>query len=383
MSNLSILFHFTLNSQITAISIYLPLIISLFLAVIRPILQKSLLLSLSSLLLLFYICFIWYFRYLYEYILFPNTIPFSDYDLKRIWFFTPGVLLSGLIGILYAQKTVYYLKYFLVALACISTLSSILYVSTYDSQTIIVRLNDESGLVSGILGGFGIAVVLSLLLIRKNDNKQFQYFKNVIAMLSIGIHSAAILLSGTRAALLVAIISIIIYFGRELNKRNVISMILFIALLIFLTYNGNKVIKTFLPIAAIDRIMGMETGVLLRSNLYIAIVKEIIENPFGKIHGYYDVLGMDYSHNTIFQYIAEAGILLSMPGLVIIIYLILRKVLLFRKNLYLKTIGLVGFAVFIQSCSSGSGYDPIVWFIIFYIISFKLYPQNTYLKTNK
>jgi hypothetical protein len=227
------------------------------------------------------------------------------------------------------------------------------------------------GLVAGIKASLGASACLSMIVLEKQKKPKFSKLILLCLIFMILLHCFAIIISGTRAAIVSSGISLVLFFLMSKRKGVVISIV--IVLSVFL-YNY---LNYLVPQATINRLgMFYDQGIEIRIRLLKAIVHIIIENPLGRITGYEDsVLGMSYSHNAIIQLIAEAGIL-SIPVLVVICLICLNNALAYHRVVQIRALIILSVNVFVQSLSSGSAYNPLLWFLIFFFAALQ-FPRKT------
>jgi hypothetical protein len=222
------------------------------------------------------------------------------------------------------------------------------------------------GLVAGIMASFGSSACLSMLILEKNK-KNPSKLVSLTMVVMIFIHFFSIILSGTRAAIIGFAVSLILYLAMAKQKKVKILLLFILFILSFFLYDF---IDLLVPHETINRLgMFYDQGIEIRIRLLKGVAQIISENPLGKVTGYENsILGMAYSHNAIIQLIAEAGVL-SIPALAAIFIISLKNTLALRQVVEIKAFFILFANVFMQSFSSGSAYNPLLWFWLFFCAS--------------
>jgi hypothetical protein len=342
---------------------FLPLIVLMPLIVGSTILQKQKRTIFLLILILLGITICWLANFIWE----TSFLQTSEFDKKRIWFFIHGFLFPGFIGIIVSRKYVVFIQKFVFGLVIVTGFSSLLYIMSYDFNLNFVRLLGEMGLVAGIKASLGASACLSILILQQNKITKSPILVSNCIVFIILLHCFAIIISGTRAAIVSFAASLMLFFTMSSRKKVIVLFIFIVIVLSLVLYD---LINLLVPQATINRLgMFYEQGIEIRIRLLKAIAQVVSDNPLGKVTGYEDsVLGMTYSHNAIVQLIAEAGIL-SIPGMVVICIVGLKNVFAFRKDAHIRALIILSVNVFIQSLSSGSAYNPLFWFLLFFFAS--------------
>jgi hypothetical protein len=217
------------------------------------------------------------------------------------------------------------------------------------------------------LASIGASACLSLLIIKQNEIANSNKLISSSMLLLIALHCFAIVLSGTRAAIVTFALSLILFFTIS-NRKKVIFFSLFIV--IFLSFFLYESINSVIPEATVNRLSTFyEYGIEIRIRLLKGITQIIAENPLGKVTGYErSILGMAYSHNAILQMIAEAG-MFSIPVLAAICIIGLKNAFAFRRVVQIKALIIISVNVLIQSLSAGGAYNSFLWFLLFFFAS--------------
>ncbi len=361
-------FGFMHTSFETALSIYLPLGLLLGLMVLPWMPGREIHLVRWPTILFCYISTFWLINYCFEVYISPDSpVLLSDFDSKRIWLFVSGFMFPSIIGIAVSRKPVLFIQCFFPPMILISAISSLAYLTNYDSFQSLARLLGEQGLLPGIIASWGGSACLSLLLFREK-NKRYSSFW-VLGLLIV-FQYFTVILSGTRMAMISFAVCIIVFGFMAFANKNIMR---YIALVLIIVVASIELMDVFVPAATVDRILSLqESGPDIRRNLVGTVLRMISDNPLGKVVGYENSpLGMDYCHNTILQMIAEAGLQI-VPALIVMFRLISRNVLTYLKNPYYQGLSILGMNIFMQSCSSGSAYNPqLVWFLLFFMASLK------------
>jgi hypothetical protein len=349
----------------TALAMFLPLIALMPLIGGTIILQRQKRSLYLMILLLFSITICWFANFLWE----IQHFQISEFDQKRIWFFIHGFLFPGLIGAIVSRRPIGFIQIFVPALVIMTAFSSLLYVMSYDFNLNFVRLLGEIGLGAAILASLGASACLSILILKQYGRKNSYKIISSSMLILIALHCFAIVLSGTRAAIVTFALSLILFFTIS-NRKKVIVFSLFIV--IFLSFFLYESINLVVPEATINRLYTFyEYGIEIRIKLLKGITQIITENPLGKVTGYEDsILGMAYSHNAIVQLIAEAG-MFSIPALAAICIIGLKNAFAFRRVLHIKAFIIISANVLIQSLSAGGAYNSLLWFLLFFFASLR------------
>ena len=356
----------------TALAMFLPLIALMPLIVGSIILQKQKRKIYLIILIIFGITICWLANYFWE----SSFLQTSGFDKKRIWFFIHGFLFPGLIGAIVSRKSIGLIQKFIPGIVIVTGISSLLYIMSYDFNLNFVRLLGEMGLSAGIMASLGASACLSLLILQQNEKTTSSMLVSFGMIFLILLHCFAIIISGTRAAIVTFTISLMLYFTLS-NRKKVIILFLFIVMVIALFFYD--FINYLVPQATINRLATFyDYGIEIRLRLLNAITQIIYENPLGKVTGYEDsILGMAYSHNAIIQLIAEAGIA-SIPALVAICIIGLKNAFAFRKVVHIRALIILSGNVFIQSFSSGGAYNSLLWFLLFFFASLQCQRNSSY-----
>ena len=369
MGSLGELLHFQYSSLHTAASLYLPVLVAITGFWGRKRKRGVRLLELKSLILLGFICGFWLISYFYE-MHSSAVVRLSDYDRKRLWFFVHGIFLCGLAGILAAQDEQRFVRLFLRYYCFVAALSSLLYCLSYRPGEQFQRWLGDVALLAGLVAGFGVVSCLSVVLIELQSGRRLSSPVLVAFMGAIGVDVAAILLSGTRGAVLCCGVGAAIFAWMMRKWRLMLPFLVIVAVLAFALVSLANI---YVPEAtmSMSRLTRREDGLDLRYDLAYTMMDIIAQNPYGKIVGYeYTRLYMDYAHNMLLQYVGEAG-LLAVPVLLVLLGGVLRNLVCFRADLHVRALGLFLLPVFAESFSAGAAYDPFPWFLLFFVFSLR------------
>ena len=273
-------------------------------------------------------------------------------------------MFPGLIGAIVSRKSIGFIQKFVPGLVIVTGFSSLLYIMSYDFNQNFVRLLGDTGLAAGITASLGASACLSLLILQQHEKTTSSMLVSFGMICIILLHCFAIIISGTRAAIITFTISLILYFTLS-NRKKLVFFFLFIVIALSLFFYDY--INFLIPQTTINRLgMFYDQGIEIRVRLLRAIILIISENPLGKVTGYEDsIIGMPYSHNAIIQLIAEAG-LVSTPALIAISIIGLKNALVFRKVVHIRALIIISANVLIQSFSAGSAYNPL--FMVFALL---------------
>jgi Ca2+/Na+ antiporter len=363
---LSELLHIEYSSLHTAVSMYVPLLLSLSMFMLVPLDGRVgvWLFESRGFILLCFVCGFWLANYYWE-VSSPSDVSLSDYDRKRIWFFVHGVLLSGLLGVVASRNPARFIQLFLPCFCAFALLSSFLYLLTYRPGEDFERLLGEKALGAGVLAAFGAASCFSLLLLKIEQGRRLSGGAVLALTAVILVDVCAIALSATRGAALCCLGAVAAFAWMIRRSRQLI----FVGFLIVLLCGVVSVGRKYLPEAAVNRIMMKEQGLDLRYDLASTVLGMIAENPYGRVLGYQDSnLQMDYSHNALLQYVAEAG-LQSVPTLIILLGVMIWKLASCRSDRHVRALALFGLPVLAESFSAGSAYNSLLWFLLFFVFS--------------
>lgn len=364
---LSELFHFRYSSLHTAMSMYLPLLAALGILLVSTNEVRGRFPGTGSLAALSFLCGCWLVNYLLEITLSSHPDP-SDFDRKRIWFFVHGVLLSGLLGILASRKAGRFIRPFPGSFCIASTTASLLYLLSYRPSEAFTRLLGERALGAGTTAALGVASCLSLLLLEIEGSRRFSRLLVSALIAAIVVHVGAVVLSATRGAALCCLASVAVFAWMIRRSKCLLFLIVF---LIFFSYGMVSLAGTYVPEAALNRLTMTEYGFDLRYELNATVLDMIAKYPGGRIFGYEKTgLRMDYAHNAVLQYVAEAG-LQSLPALAVLFCVVISNLTSHRTELNVRALTLFGLPVFLESCSGGSAYNFLLWFLLFFAFSLR------------
>ncbi len=365
--SLSELFHFQFSSLHTAMLMYLPVLAVLGILLPSTTEIRGRFPEARGFVLLAFLCGCWLVNYLLE-ITSSSCLDLSNYDRKRMWFFVHGVLLSGLLGILAARRAGRFIRPFLGFFCIASTTASLLYLLSYRPDATFTRLLGEKALGVGMTAAFGMASCFALLLLQVEGSSRFSRSAVLALIAAIIVDLAAVVLSATRGAALCCLASATVFVWMMRRSRFLPFLIVFLALF---SYGMVGLVRTYVPEAALNRLTMGEYGFGLRYELSGAVLDMIAEHPGGRIFGYEKTgLGMDYSHNAVLQYIAEAG-LQSLPALTVLFCVAIWNLTSYRAELHVRAMTLFGLPVLLESCSGGSAYNFLLWFLLFFAFSLK------------
>jgi hypothetical protein len=356
-------FGFMFTSFDTALSMYVPLGLLLVLMTFPGMPGREIHFVRWPTILFCCISAAWLMNYLVEMLSDSSTL-LNDYDNKRIWFFIYGFMFPGIIGIAMSRNPIHFMRCFFPSIIFVSAVSSLTYLANYDSLQLFARLLEDQALLPGIIASWGASACLALLVFREKTKSRYSWY--VLGSLFI-LQYSTVIISGTRMAI-ITFSACMIMFGFIAFKSK--AMIIYATMVLAIVAASIEFMEVFVSAATMSRLMSLqESGSSIRGELVGTILRMISENPLGKIMGYQDSpLGMDYSHNTILQMIAEAG-LQVVPALILVFWLVSRNVRACRKNPYYQGMFILGINVSLQSCSSGSAYNPFLWFLIFFMAS--------------
>ena len=355
----------------TAILMYIPITISIFCVYFSSNGSKYNRNIIENYILLLCLTIPWLIVFLKDFGFTLNYLSLSTFDNKRIWFFIHGVVLSSIFAIGISRRPIVFIECFLLSFILFSLLISILYILSYDKSLSFYRLLGDKALVVGIFASFGISCCFGLLILLENKHVANGFsFLTAASIILIILFVVSILFSGTRAALLGAILSFVAYVTLSNKRKNIILILIFLTVVGYFT--GSIVFK-IIPSATLERLtMLNEQGIDIRISLLKNMIQLIYENPYGKIFGYqFTKLDMDYSHNTLLQYIAEASIFSLFP-LSILFFIATVKLIASLYQSHYKALLIFLLNVFFHSFSHGNAYNPFVWMSLFFLSSIQV-----------
>ncbi|MGE5293711.1 MAG: O-antigen ligase family protein [Solirubrobacterales bacterium] len=366
-SSLSELLHFRFSSLHTAMSMYLPVLAALGILLASAARTRGRLPQARSWVILVFFCGFWLVNYLFESVSLSQS-NLSDFDRKRMWFFVQAVLLSGLLGTLAARRGEGFIRPFLGSLCLVSAMASVLYLLNYRPNATFTRLLGERALGSAMVASFGLASCLAMLLLGSEGDNRLSRSTFAMLIAAIVVNVAAVVLSATRGAALCCLASAAAFMWMMRRSK---TLLFLIAALAVISYGMVHLARIYVPKATWNRLMMQQYGFNLRYELSSTILDMIASYPGGKIFGYDRTnLGMDYSHNAILQYIAEAG-LQSLPALTVLFCIAIWNLISHRADLHVRAMALLGLPVLIESCSGGSAYNFLLWFLLFFTFSLR------------
>lgn len=288
-----------------------------------------------------------------EYVRFTEDL--SPYDFKRPAFAVYGIFIFGFIGIFASRSPISFLRGFLMTSAINSLILAILYVLIYDPESELARIGGDAGLIVGVLLGQGVASILVMVYLK--------WIGRVLGFLLLPMLCGALIMSGTRSAILATVFLFAFYFlFGGFGTRRIVSFFglsLIAAVLLYFAVD-------FVPGTTFDRITNFKLeGSEDRWALLSTGLEVFSDNPFGKVTGYSALFpaGIEYSHNTIFQIILEAGIL-SVFFVLALGFGALRSVVVeWPGAKVLRWFLLYVFCVYLVSFSAGDAYNPQFWFV--------------------
>jgi hypothetical protein len=291
----------------------------------------------------------------------------SEYDAKRLWFFLPNVLLAGFVGIQANRFGSRIVRPLLWNFSLIAGVASALYLANFRFEITATRLLDDSGVILGNIGCIGAIACLAQIATSKLNQEGRK--KKIALWIIMLVCLLATVASSTRAAVLgfifcLFLMPLIFRFRNSLYAWFSISVFLWVCYIFTLPYIDESPILGRLSNIQED---GMDVRLILAKD----IVRLIEENPFGKINGYVDSsLGFDYCHNTMLQYIAEAGFIQTIIPFLVLLILLLIKTVKLKETPEYQMVLLVFIGIFLNSVSSGSAYNTLLWFFLFFLAAF-------------
>ena len=239
------------------------------------------------------------------------------------------------------------------------------YLSIYHMNMSSGRFAGATALQHAIVFSAGVSCAFAFLFLAAKGLFRSRLFTVPVLWLSIVFLTTGILVSGTRAALLGAMVSGIVYIfllSEHGRFRRIIVVISGLVVIAAITIQ-------WAPHDSIDRVSQIEVGGLnRRAQLTELALISFKHHPFGKTRGYMQALdGVDYAHDTLLQMLLETGII-GAPILLILVILAVRGGLkYFRSDPLMFGFMIVLFNFVLQSFSSGSGYDPQFWFSVVFL----------------
>lgn len=350
------------NNVVTAVILYVPTVIALCLLVPNVIQTKQGYRIYLCLWLLICLTFIWF---LVDSLNALDIAVQTAYDLKRPYFFVQGVTLAGLIGLFAATNWRSFALTFMKWTLASSILVCGFYLSIYHMNMSSGRFAGATALQHAIVFSAGVSCAFAFLFLAAKGLFRSRLFTVPVLWLSIVFLTTGILVSGTRAALLGAMVSGIVYIfllSEHGRFRRIIVVISGLVVIAAITIQ-------WAPHDSIDRVSQIEVGGLnRRAQLTELALISFKHHPFGKTRGYMQALdGVDYAHDTLLQMLLETGII-GAPILLILVILAVRGGLkYFRSDPLMFGFMIVLFNFVLQSFSSGSGYDPQFWFSVVFL----------------
>jgi len=239
------------------------------------------------------------------------------------------------------------------------------YLSIYHMNMGSGRFAGATALQHAIVFSAGVSCAFAFLFLAAKGLFRSRLFTVPVLWMSIVFLTTGILVSGTRAALLGAMVSGIVYIfllSKHGRFRRIIVVISGLVVIAVITIQ-------WVPHDSIDRLSQIEVGGLnRRAQLTELALTSFEHHPFGKTRGYRQALdGVDYAHDTLLQMLLETGII-GAPILLILVILAVRGGLkYFRSDPLMSGFMIVLFNFVLQSFSSGTGYDPQMWFTVLFL----------------
>lgn len=297
---------------------------------------------------------VWLINHLIEY---GSGAGFSDYDNKRLAFAFYGILLVGVLGAFGSGGASDFLRGFLRCSAISSLALALAYLPLYDPNAGLSRVGGDAGLLVGVLLSQGVTSVLAMIWLK--------WFDSRLGFLFLPVLLSAMVMSGTRSALSVAVFTMILFFFRQLVSQSGRVLVYYVGLLCFFV-----VLLIFsidlIPDNTLERITRFNLeGSEDRSALLVAAWKIFLDNPFGKTIGFVGLFPaeIEYSHNTAIQVLVEAGVIV-LPLLLLLFYGVVRSFLLGRNSgEIIRGFSLYAIGVYLTSFSAGDAYYPQFWLV--------------------
>lgn len=289
----------------------------------------------------------------------------TAYDLKRPYFFVQGVTLAGLVGLFAVTSWRSFALSFMKWTLASSILACGLYLSIYHMNTSVGRFAGATALQHAIVFSAGISCAFAFLFLAAKGLFRSRLFTMPVLWASIIFLTTGILASGTRAALLGAMVSGAAYIVLMSKRGRFRRVIIVMSGLVFIS----AIAIQWVPHDSIDRVSQIEVGGLNQRIKLIDLSFISFENhPFGKTRQYMRALdGQNYAHDTILQMLLETGVV-GAPILFIIVILAVRGAFkYFRSDPIMSGFMLVLFYFVLQSFSSGSAYNTEFWFSVVFL----------------
>ena len=241
------------NNVVTAVILYVPTVIALCLLVPNVIQTKQGYRIYLCLWLLICLTFIWF---LVDSLNALDIAVQTAYDLKRPYFFVQGVTLAGLIGLFAATNWRSFALTFMKWTLASSILVCGFYLSIYHMNMSSGRFAGATALQHAIVFSAGVSCAFAFLFLAAKGLFRSRLFTVPVLWLSIVFLTTGILVSGTRAALLGAMVSGIVYIfllSEHGRFRRIIVVISGLVVIAAITIQ-------WAPHDSIDRVSQIEVG---------------------------------------------------------------------------------------------------------------------------
>jgi hypothetical protein len=298
---------------------------------------------------------LWAANYLADYL---SMVEFSSYDFKRPAFYFYGVMVFGVLGVIASRNSSSFLQGFLKTSAICSIILAMLYLPLYDSSSGLSRIGGDAGLIIGILLSQGVTSILAMI--------WSGWFNRAVAFFSVPVLVFAIIMSGTRSALSVVVLSLVVFGALLLGRARMWLVphfflgLVIIGVVIYLGFD-------FIPDETLARITNFNLeGSENRWALLTAAWAILFDYPFGKTAGYIGLFPaeIEYSHNATVQIVLEAG-LFSIVFVLLLMFGIVRTFLMGGEAGSQIPRGFLFYAVgvYLVSFSAGDAYSPQYWLV--------------------
>lgn len=350
------------SDVVTGIILYISTIIALCLLIPNVIQTKQGYRIYLCLCMLICLTFIWFFV---DSLNASNIAVQTAYDLKRPYFFLQGVTLAGLVGLFAATNWRSFALSFMKWTLAAGVLACGLYLSTYHLDVNTGRFAGATALQHAIVFSAGVSCAFAFLFLAAKGLFRSRLFTVPVLWASIVFLTTGILVSGTRAAFLGAIVSGLVYVFLTSRRGKLRRMIMVVSGLVVIS----AITIQWVPYDSMDRVTQIEEGGLdQRTRLIDLAFISFEHHPFGKTREYKQALdGQNYAHDTLLQMLLEVGIV-GAPVLLIIIILAVENALkYFRSDPLISGFMIVLLYLILQSFSSGTAYDPQFWFSVVFL----------------
>lgn len=309
---------------------------------------------------LFFMFFVWVAWYVIHALDVSGMVVVSDYDNKRPIFFLLGPVLMAFMGVAAYQYREFFVRQFYLISAVLSFLLSVLYVMLYDPGGFEGRVGGVAGLQIGLLLAQGVISFVVL----------YFFSRNLLACyaLALPVLAYGILLSGTRATLVVAgvVFFYLLLISRFLSigERKVFLRRFFP--IIFVFFVAIVLAVSFGPEQSLYRITLFEyTGNDDRLQLVKTGLDFFTDHWWGQTAGFSIVWPdeLEYVHNTIVQVFVEIGVFGGFFFAALLVFAMIG----FFCSIKDKSVFLLSFnalSVAILSLSAGHAYFAQFWLVL-------------------